>query len=197
VNSSARDQTTADLARVSNPANVTDATLAASLPRDVVDAGRLQQMVASPMSTAFAERIYFPGMVSDTPVPTARATPADELLRFYITPGSENEMQLSAPALVAADLLNGAAPQDTFALDVGVRQFLGQIDDLGREVTQSLQETNIAMWVALAAVGAFTYELARRRRLRARMAQGHAAGADHFGDSWVPGLSGPLGSDAS
>jgi hypothetical protein len=197
TNSSTKDQTTADLARVSNPATVTDVTLAASLPRDVSDAGRLQQMVATPTSLTFAERIYFPGMASDTPVPAGRATPVGEFLPFSLTRASDEELQLAAPSLVAADLLNGATPQDAFALDLGVRQFLGQIDDLGREVTRSLQETNVAVWVVVAALGAFTYELARRRRLRARLALGLAAGTDHLGDSWVPGLSGPLGSDQS
>jgi hypothetical protein len=195
-NSSAKDQTTADLACVSNPAAVTDAALAASLPRDLAaDAGRLQLMVASPTSLAFADRVYFPGMVSDTPVPAGRATPAGEFLPVSLTAASDEALQLAVPSLVAADLLNGATPQDAFALDLGVRQFLGQIDDLGREVTRTLQDTNVALWVAAAALGAFTYELARRRRLRARLALGFAAGPDHLGDSWVPGLSGPLGSE--
>jgi hypothetical protein len=109
----------------------------------------------------------------------------------------DSALEISAPTLLAADLLSGAAPQDAASLDAGIRQFLGQLgqlEDLGREVTHSLRESSVAVWLAAAALGAVGIEFARRRR-RALLARGSAGAAEHAADSWVPGLSGPLGSD--
>jgi hypothetical protein len=108
--------------------------------------------------------------------------------------GEETIPEPIVPAPAGADLLNGSGAQP--ALDLGVQQFLSQLDDLGREVTRSLQETNSAIWILVAALGAVTFEVARRRR-KARRLLGVVGGPDGLEESWVPGLSGPLGSEES
>jgi hypothetical protein len=118
----------------------------------------------------------------------AVARPTADLL------GEADNLELTAPAVAGADLLNGSGAQP--ALDLGVQQFLNQLDDLGREVSRSLQETSGAVWILVAALGAVTFEVARRRR-KARRLLGIVGGPDGLEESWVPGLSGPLGSEES
>jgi hypothetical protein len=103
-------------------------------------------------------------------------------------------LEIAVPTLAGTDLRNGTATQDVAALDLGVQQFLAQLDDLGNEFARSLQQTSAAAWIAAAVVGAVGLEVARRR-LRARLAVGISGKTVSPADSWVPGLSGPIGSE--
>jgi hypothetical protein len=194
------DANAAALSAAGNPALVTDSSgLAATLGREgATDAGR--GFVAAPAMPSYFTLLFSSGegVGSSSRMDSAINTrPVSERGVALTGAGQvgESSPEVPVPTLLAADLLNGSAPQDSAALDLGVRQFLGQLDDLGREVTRSLRESSIAVWVAVAAAGFVTYEVVRRRR-RARLALGYAGGAHRPADSWVPGLSGPLGSEA-
>jgi hypothetical protein len=123
----------------------------------------------------------------------SRLTNYPEVLSTGVRPNDDSSLEAAMPTLLSADLMNGAAPQDAAALDAGVQQFLAQLDDLGREVTRSLQQSSVAVWVGLTLFGAVAFEIVRRRR--ARLALRGSGGADGPAESWVPGLSGPLGSE--
>jgi hypothetical protein len=166
-----------------------------------VEFGR--QLLVSPPSAAnaFATGGPLAGSSADLSGAAIRMFPVGGALAFANVPATqagstladEAALEIAAPAILGADLLNGTGPRDPAALDLGVHQFIVQLDDLGREISRSLQETGIAPWIVAAALGAVAFEVARRRR--SRRVPGFAGGPNYLADSWVPGLSGPLGSE--
>jgi hypothetical protein len=103
-----------------------------------------------------------------------------------LTPGS-TASNSAVPPMQRAGLLGEAAPADAGPLDVAIREFLGQLDNLGRDLTQGAARNGPLPWVLVAALGAAALEVGRRQvRRRERL----VLDADDDEDTltWVPGL---------
>jgi hypothetical protein len=98
----------------------------------------------------------------------------------------------AAPALLRAGLLAEAAPADAAPLDIAIREFLGTLDGLGRDLTQGAVRNGPLPWVLLAFAGAAVIEVGRRNARRRRGSLALAGGADEDTLTWVPGLPGPV-----
>jgi hypothetical protein len=185
-----------------NPA-ITVQTSAATLTAESAGSTTVQVGLGTPAPAAWPTGVItaigLPGLVGSGirtyPYGETQPISRDAFGIDAVTSPAEAALAVAGPALLGADLLNGAAPQDAATVDLGVRQFLGQIDDLGRSLTRSLQETNPALWVAGAVLGLVAFEVVRRRR--ARRALNLATGSHGLADSWVPGLPGLLSSEES
>jgi hypothetical protein len=90
-----------------------------------------------------------------------------------------------------ADLLTSALPADTPSLELGVQQFLSQLNDAGQELSRAMTRHGWLPWMLGAGLaGLAALEFARRQEQRRRRIGGRAY---HDTLSWVPGLPGSLG----
>jgi hypothetical protein len=90
-----------------------------------------------------------------------------------------------------ADLLTSALPADTPSLELGVQQFLSQLNDAGQELSRAMTRHGWLPWMLAAGLtGLAALEFARRQEQRRRRIGGRA-NQDML--SWVPGLPGSLG----
>jgi hypothetical protein len=91
-----------------------------------------------------------------------------------------------------ADLLTSALPADTPSLELGVQQFLSQLNDVGRELSRAMTQHGWLPWVLSAGLtGMAALEFVRRQEQRRRLLRGRTNQGDAL--SWVPGLPGTLG----
>jgi hypothetical protein len=92
----------------------------------------------------------------------------------------------------ASDLVADVPPPDLSALQQGMQQLLGQLDDMGEGMARLLAGAGLWPWLAVAVVAAVTYEVARQRQEQLRRELALAAAArDAIPPWWLPGLADP------
>jgi hypothetical protein len=82
--------------------------------------------------------------------------------------GTAPSPQVEAVEAHAADLLFAVLPVDPAALETALQQFLGRIEGLGQQVSQSLGGLGLAPWLVAVATAFTTYELSRRHQQAVR-----------------------------
>jgi hypothetical protein len=92
------------------------------------------------------------------------------------------------PTLDEAGALASLAPEMAGALDRALQQFLGQIDDLGEELSRVLAGSGLASWLMVLAVAGAAAEATRWQvRRRSQLRFGLAAACGDATLSWISG----------
>jgi hypothetical protein len=93
--------------------------------------------------------------------------------------------------------LAALTPMDPAALELGLDQFLKQIDDVGHELEKVLDRSGAMPWLAALTVAAAAGEFARRHRRRSHPRLRLAGGPSDATLTWVAGLPGSLSTEDS
>jgi hypothetical protein len=116
---------------------------------------------------------------------------AHVLFAEAVTEDLRMDSLVQAPEPQEADLLMTALPADTPSLELGIQQFLSQLNDIGEELSRAMTRPGWLPWAVGASVmGMAALEFARRQQQRRRHAD---RVADRRALSWVPGLPGSRG----
>ncbi len=102
-----------------------------------------------------------------------------------------DEGAMGSPLAQEADLLTTVVPVNQTALDLAIQQFLGQVNDIGHELSLALTQRGWLPW-AMGATLAGAAALAITRRQVQRRQSGVVLGLAGTNLSWVPGLPGSL-----
>jgi hypothetical protein len=106
--------------------------------------------------------------------------------------GSDFLVPSTGPVLNGESDLADYVPQGAAPLEIALRNFLEQVEDLGRELGAVVRGSGLAAWLAVLGTVGVTLELTRRRRRRLGGRLGLAGGAGDVMLSWVTGLPGPF-----
>jgi hypothetical protein len=93
--------------------------------------------------------------------------------------------------------LGDASLADEAPLDDAIRQFFLRLDEVGRDLSQTLARNKFLPWLLAGVMGALAVEATRQYLRRARPRPGMAAGEDEDEDTltWVPGLPDPVAAE--
>jgi hypothetical protein len=125
----------------------------------------------------------------------ASASPAEQMPCGVEVPGPGWE---PAPHQQAG-LLGDASLAEESSLNAAIRQFFLQLDEVGRDLGQTLARNKFLPWLLAGVMGALAVEATRQYLRRARLRTGTAAGEDEDEDTltWVPGLPDPVAVEVS
>jgi hypothetical protein len=72
------------------------------------------------------------------------------------------------PSPQAPDVLTVLPPFDLSALELGLQQFLGQLERMGQQLTGHRDGTGLGLWIVAGAAAATACEIARRQLVRSQ-----------------------------
>lgn len=151
---------------------------------------------ATPLPVQLLVRSSTPGALAEATVVPSEGVAAEVepgmVAEVLATPTSGTDAaDLSlAPAGEAAGVVEEFVPFAPGVLEQAMQQFLGEVQDLGEELTGMVSVRGISAWLFAAAAAAVAYEMARRRlggRTRLALAGSAAPSSSH----WFPGLRHP------
>ncbi len=100
-------------------------------------------------------------------------------------------------ALQGSKMLLNGLPLDTATLQRALQQFLSQANELGEELTKSLQMMGGSPWLMGLAIAGTAYEVVRRQQHGSRRKKGLASGEGRRTLTWIAGLPGSLSAEVA